>query len=570
VPRNGVGTFVPVASSFNPAVPGTVIESGSGGWEATFADMVAGLTQSFSKDGQTVATGSFNMGGSYKISSLANGTAAADAATVGQIQSAAYTVGTVGGTADVITLAVSPMATAYAAGQTFQFTATGTNTTAVTVNVSSLGAKTVQANSAALVAGDIVSGRTYVIRYDGTNFQLFSSRAAVSHTADIANNAVTFAKMQAITDGVLLGASGGTAVEEITVGNGLQLSSNTLSAAPPKNLIINGGFQLCQRLGVALGGSSSASGVADDTYTLDRHYTLTQTASITVGQSLAAADLENGSVSCGSLVQSQAVAQRMGIATIIEGFDSIPMRGQTLAYNARIYCTSSQAIRYAILEWTGTVDSVTSDVVNNWTSGTYTAGNFFLGANLTVAVVGSTTPSANTWTTLPTISAAISSSCNNLIFFVWTEGTAAQNVTLRITREQAIPVTSLPAFVWPEIGDEILRCQRYYQKSFPQTTLPAQNSGVGGPQIAQGVGASTANNGGFSVSLPVTMRTAPTVTLYNPSAANAQARNVTTGADCTVTTATAFAERVNITFTSPAGSAVGNGIQVHYTADAEL
>jgi hypothetical protein len=49
-------------------------------------------------------------------------------------------------------------------------------------------------------------------------------------TWTIENNAVTFAKMQAITDGKLLGASGGTAIEEITVGSGLSLSGNTLSA----------------------------------------------------------------------------------------------------------------------------------------------------------------------------------------------------------------------------------------------------------------------------------------------------------------------------------------------------
>jgi hypothetical protein len=50
-------------------------------------------------------------------------------------------------------------------------------------------------------------------------------------TWTIDNNAVTFAKMQGITDGKLLGASGGTIVEEITVGAGLSFSSNTLSAA---------------------------------------------------------------------------------------------------------------------------------------------------------------------------------------------------------------------------------------------------------------------------------------------------------------------------------------------------
>lgn len=48
-------------------------------------------------------------------------------------------------------------------------------------------------------------------------------------TADVKDASITFAKMQAITDGKLLGASGGTLVEEISVGTGLLLSSNTLS-----------------------------------------------------------------------------------------------------------------------------------------------------------------------------------------------------------------------------------------------------------------------------------------------------------------------------------------------------
>lgn len=54
--------------------------------------------------------------------------------------------------------------------------------------------------------------------------------SAGSNATTIANNAVTFAKMQAITDGVLLGASGGTAVEEITVSTGLVLGATSISS----------------------------------------------------------------------------------------------------------------------------------------------------------------------------------------------------------------------------------------------------------------------------------------------------------------------------------------------------
>lgn len=48
-------------------------------------------------------------------------------------------------------------------------------------------------------------------------------------TADVKDASITFAKMQAITDGKLLGASGGTRVEEITPSTGLTLSVNNLS-----------------------------------------------------------------------------------------------------------------------------------------------------------------------------------------------------------------------------------------------------------------------------------------------------------------------------------------------------
>lgn len=98
--------------------------------------------------------------------------------TAAQAQSAAYINATVGGTADVITLTPSPAFTAYADGQSLEFTATGTNTTNVTVNVSGLGAKAVTKDgTTALVASDITSGQVVRIRYDGTRFQLISPNA---------------------------------------------------------------------------------------------------------------------------------------------------------------------------------------------------------------------------------------------------------------------------------------------------------------------------------------------------------------------------------------------------------
>lgn len=118
--------------------------------------------------------------GGFKLINVAPGTLSTDAATLANLQAGAGNyVATVGGTADVITLTPSPAITAYAAGQTFEWIASGTNTTNVTVNVSGLGAKALTKNGAtALAANDIISGEIICAEYDGTQFQLKRSGAA--------------------------------------------------------------------------------------------------------------------------------------------------------------------------------------------------------------------------------------------------------------------------------------------------------------------------------------------------------------------------------------------------------
>lgn len=203
--------------------------------------------------------------------------------------------------------------------------------------------------------------------------------------------------------------------------------------------------------------------VADDTYWCDRHYVLCQTAAITP---TILANVANGLPSMMRLTQSQATAQRMGNAQIVESIVARRLRGKTVTLGGKLRSSASQAIRYAILEWTGTADAVTSDVVANWSSATYTAGNFFLGSNLTVAAVGTITPSANTVTDF-SLTATISAACNNLIVILWTEATAAQSVTLDMV--WGLVEGNASAETWPfgprHPQQELALCQRYYETS---------------------------------------------------------------------------------------------------------
>jgi hypothetical protein len=171
MPRNGSGTFS-LYTPGNPVVTGTTISST---WaNNTLNDLATGLTNSLSKDGQTTPTANLPMG-TFKLTGLGAGSAATDSLNLTQAQNEAYQlIGTIAGT-DTITGSLTPNLTAYAAGQTFRFIAANTNTGATTININSLGAKSItKYGTTALGAGDIVQNASYTIFYDGTQFQLLN------------------------------------------------------------------------------------------------------------------------------------------------------------------------------------------------------------------------------------------------------------------------------------------------------------------------------------------------------------------------------------------------------------
>lgn len=165
---NGSGTFE-INSAGQPVVTGTVISSTA--FNALTADLATGLSTALTKDGQTTPTANLPMG-TFKFTGLSAGSAATDSANIAQVQNSFGSFLTVSGT-DTITATVSPSLTAYTAGQMFAFVAANTNTGAVTINISSLGAKAITKNgTTALSSGDINANYLFVIVYDGTQFQV--------------------------------------------------------------------------------------------------------------------------------------------------------------------------------------------------------------------------------------------------------------------------------------------------------------------------------------------------------------------------------------------------------------
>jgi hypothetical protein len=91
------------------------------------------------------------------------------------------------GTAGAQTCSLSPVLTQYTNGMTISYNPGTTNTTTQTINIDSLGAKSIlTASAGALSAGDLTAGRRYLLNYDGTQFRLPAAGGASATAIDAA------------------------------------------------------------------------------------------------------------------------------------------------------------------------------------------------------------------------------------------------------------------------------------------------------------------------------------------------------------------------------------------------
>lgn len=101
------------------------------------------------------------------------------------------------GSANTYVIAPSPAITAYTTGAIFSFKAANANTGASTLNINSLGVKTIKKNvTTDLGPNDILANQIIIVEYDGTNFQLISNPASI--VTDSAPNIRTFTAMNGL------------------------------------------------------------------------------------------------------------------------------------------------------------------------------------------------------------------------------------------------------------------------------------------------------------------------------------------------------------------------------------
>lgn len=164
---------------------------------------------------------------------------------------------------------------------------------------------------------------------------------------------------------------------------------------------------------------------------------------------------------------------------------------------------------------------------------------------------------------------------NTATFFAIVVGTSSIPDTLGLSFNSISVVPGdIPTIPAPQSFDEVVReCSHYYQKSFLTGTKPAQNVGLSTGEYngLQNTASSTSSSIGPIVQFRVPMITTPVVTLYNPSASNAQIRNETNGNDYSSSLAAGIsANGFYSSGTSNGTSDLGDFVCVHWVANAQL
>lgn len=123
-----------------------------------------------------------------------------------------------GGSNDTYAISLDVPPSAYVAGMMIAFKANTSNTGACTLNVNTLGAKSIKkAGNVDLGDGDILSGQVVWVIYDGTNFQLIQY-ADGGIVTDSDGATITFDRAVGKTHQVVLGGNRTLAIDHLGVG----------------------------------------------------------------------------------------------------------------------------------------------------------------------------------------------------------------------------------------------------------------------------------------------------------------------------------------------------------------
>lgn len=280
------------------------------------------------------------------------------------------------------------------------------------------------------------------------------------------------------------------------------------------NGLINGDFMVWQRATSFVGGAND-----DDTYTADRWVLLSDGNDI-VDVTRQAGNSDTSIYSIGLAVAT--IDKKFGIVQIIENkncsaLGDIPTAAVSLSFKAKVAGSGKlDNVKAAVIAWSSTADSVTSDVVNAWNvEGTVPT----LASNWTYENTAANLSVTTSWAEYKIENISVDTSgTNNVAVFIWSDVTDTDaGDALYITDVQLESGATANDFRREIYGTTLAHCQRYYQ-----------------PLLQVAMNAYSTSGLVFGHDWTVEMRATPTINLEWTTTANMVFR-IDSGATVTVT-----------------------------------
>ena len=325
---------------------------------------------------------------------------------------------------------------------------------------------------------------------------------------------------------------------------------------------MNGSFEIWQR---GAGTSSSiAVGATTTAYTSDRWYLATGANQASVVA--AVTGIVNGSRLAAKVQRNngQAGTTQMFFGFPFDGDESAMMAGQivALSFTAKAGANFSPT--------SGTL----SASLNTGTGAPvkFSGGTYAGAAQPIAAVACNLTTSATRFTMVSTAVPTTVSQAE--VTFTWTPvGTAGadDSFTIDDVQLEILPNATSPIAQFERLPFEFQRtmCKRHYRKSFAYGTAPAQNAGLIGASILIEQAATASC---FWIPHPITMRTTPTFTTFNPAATNANANSNSAAATLAVSIDSVGINSpdIGMIYVTSSGASAGAFVAIHWQADAGI
>lgn len=362
-----------------------------------------------------------------------------------------------------------------------------------------------------------------------------------------------------------------------------------------RNIITNGGFNIQQRVAAA---STAIAGISTTTragVVADRWAVTTSVASnLNWAQIDTANTPETGLVSryYGSIIAATA-GKKVMLSQFIINAEMAHLRGQkvrvSLKHNQKVGSAQTYKIGLLQLNSAGTVDVCPAFLSGAWS--TTNSVDPTWGTNL-AAIAPDATPTAEngtisgsyvnfnsvgtTWVRSSGVF-TVPSTAKNLVVVIFSDATGGTTDNISFAEVQLTQGADIVDYKEPPVAETLVRCQRFFSKSFPLTVVPAASLTV----AAAGNGATntitraaaTALASYINIQFPIKMHATPTLTLFGVTGAGSVPWRIS-GAAAAAQTAAATTGLLDtgavVSSTGDAAGVVGDLVAVHWTADIEF